>query len=190
MSVYFGSDWHFSKEAKNGKPFRYNISKNELILKNYRDTVKDDDIFVFLGDLTYIGDDNPIQVQKQIEQIKLLPGKKIFIKGNNDYMDLDFYINELGFDISKEIIKMNNVYLSHIPMKIKNNEINIHGHIHGARNYWKCESKNHVDAFSKVYGYRPVELRELLYGNYSFIKKKLLTNNLLESINRDFYNMF
>ena len=89
MSVYFGSDWHFSKEAKNGKPFRYNVSKNELILKNYRDTIKDDDIFVFLGDLTYIGDDNPMQVQKQIDQIKLLPGKKIFIKGNNDYMDLD-----------------------------------------------------------------------------------------------------
>ena len=39
MSVYFGSDWHFSKEAKNGKPFRYNVSKNELILKNYRDTI-------------------------------------------------------------------------------------------------------------------------------------------------------
>lgn len=190
MSIYFGSDWHFSKEAKNGKPFRYNVNKNEMILKNYRDTVKDDDIFVFLGDLTYIGDDNPIQVQKQIEQIKQLPGKKIFVKGNNDNKDLDFYINELGFDISKEIIKINNIYLSHIPMKLKNNEINIHGHIHGARNYWNCEAKNHADVYSKVYSYRPVELREVIYGNYSFIKKNLLSNNLIENINRNLYDMF
>ena len=40
------------------------------------------------------------------------------------------------------------------------------------------------------FGYRPVELRELLYGNYSFIKKNLLSNNLIENINRNLYDMF
>ena len=75
-------------------------------------------------------------------------------------------------------------------MKLKNNEINIHGHIHGARNYWNCEAKNHADVYSKAYGYRPVELREVIYGNYSFIKKNLLSNNLIENINRNLYDMF
>lgn len=189
MTVYFGSDWHFSKEAKNGKPFRYNTNKNDAILKNYISKVTDNDVFVFLGDLSYFGEDNPLLVKKQLDKIKDLPGKKIFIKGNNDYKPLDFYINELGFIVSKEIIKIDNVYFTHIPIRLRNGEINIHGHIHGARNYWDCESKNHADVYSKAYGFYPVELREVLYGNYSFINKNLINNNLIDKINNSFYNM-
>ena len=71
-NIFLGADWHFSKWKKKEEMLKYDNRKNRDILRKYKSTVKDNDIFLFLGDLTEVRDDNPRLVKRCIEQIKEL----------------------------------------------------------------------------------------------------------------------
>lgn len=192
MNIYLGSDWHFSKEAKNGKPFRMDPKKNEKILKNYKRIISDDDVFIFLGDLGYFGTENPEIINYQIKQIKTLPGKKIMIRGNNDYEDKSFYTKTMNFDVCKDFLKVGNFIFTHDPISLNKKDIekgyiNIHGHIHGSKTYWSCNPVNHVDCYTNHYDLYPVTLENALYGDLSFVNynvsKKEIRNLYTKLIN-------
>ncbi len=85
MSLYAIGDLHFS--TKNPKPM--NIFGNnwdnhqEKIIENWKDTVKEEDTVLVLGDTSWAMTLN--DAKEDLDIIKSLPGKKIFIKGNHDY---------------------------------------------------------------------------------------------------------
>ena len=85
MSLYAIGDLHFS--TKNPKPM--NIfgdnwdNHEEKIIENWRKVVKDDDTVLVLGDTSWAM--NLQDAKADLDIVKALPGKKIFIKGNHDY---------------------------------------------------------------------------------------------------------
>lgn len=180
-NVYLGSDWHFSRWSKKENRLKYNIRKTKDILKKYKMIVKKDDIFIFLGDLSHIEDNNPTQIKYALSEIKYLPGKKIFIRGNNDLKSNEYYINELGFLVCLDELDFGDFIFTHIPIEILDNQINIHGHIHGARDYWDCDSKNHVDGFTEINRNFPIKLEPLLYRE-EFIDKSLINPDIINDL--------
>ena len=91
---------------------------NELIIKNWKNTINNDDTIFHLGDVAcgFTGRENEL---KQI--INSLPGKKILMKGNHDTKSDDFYI-DLGFEsvnsyliIEKDGLK---TMLCHYPLEV------------------------------------------------------------------------
>lgn len=188
--IFLGSDWHFSKEAKNGKPLRYNIERNNEVLEKYKRTVSDNDIFIFLGDLAYFGNEVPQIVKSQINRIKNLPGRKILIRGNNDYEDDSFYIKNLKFDLCQKRLIVGNIIFTHEPVDVKDDEINIHGHIHASLTYWDCKSKNHADCYTPAYDNYPVLLEDALTGDYSFVDRSLVTDKFIQRIEKEIEYVF
>lgn len=177
-NIWFSADWHFSKWSKRKEELQYDIKKDRDILRKYASSVDKDDIFIFLGDLTEVRDDNPRLVKRCIEQIKELPGNKIFIRGNNDIESDDYYINHLGFLDCYDKLEVDNFVFTHEPVQINEGQINIHGHIHGCKTYWNCDAKNHVDTYIKLFNNYPIKIGPLLYkGNC--IDKELIEDGLM-----------
>ena len=85
MSLYAIGDLHFSTE--NPKPM--NIfgdnwdNHEEKIITNWREVVGDEDTVLVLGDTSWAM--NLQEAKADLDIVKALPGKKIFIKGNHDY---------------------------------------------------------------------------------------------------------
>lgn len=183
--IYLGSDWHFLTT-----PFRTDSSKNKKILDRYIRTVKDDDVFIFLGDLTYFNKDCPEVIKSQIEQIKSLPGNKIFIRGNNDYENLNFYKSKMKFDLSKDILIVDKFIFTHKPISLDERQvekgyINIHGHIHGSKEYdeYYCDPVNHADCYSNEYNFFPARFEDVVSGSCSFIQRDITETEI-----RNLYN--
>ena len=85
MSLYAIGDLHFS--TVNPKPmniFGNNWDNHEQkIVENWKCVVNDDDTVLVLGDTSWAM--NLQDAKADLDIVKSLPGKKIFIKGNHDY---------------------------------------------------------------------------------------------------------
>jgi hypothetical protein len=82
------------------------------------------------------------------------------IKGNNDTGRNEIY-KKCGFvEIYDDPILLDKHVFSHGPIITYNNVINVHGHIHGSKNYWGVDPKDHIDVYYGIYG-RPMKLSEL-----------------------------
>jgi hypothetical protein len=64
--------------------------------------------------------------------------------------------DEATFDVSAS----QRILLTHCPVPVKNDEVNIHGHIHGSRCYWNVDWKNHYDVWDQ--DFYPTTIREAL----------------------------
>ena len=128
--------------------------------------VKENDYFVFLGDISeqeFFDESRPeyLEYRKKLyEMCKRLNGKKIMITGNND-TGTDNYYKKLGFiEVIREPVLLGRHVLSHEPIKTDKGILNIHGHIHGSKEYWNIDYKDHIDAYYGIYGH-PVKLSYL-----------------------------
>ena len=186
-NIYLGSDWHFSRFRKKTKSMKYDFVRSKDILSKYKTLVDNDDLFIFLGDLSYVGQKNTGSINNCLESIKYLPGKKIFIRGNNDEASRKYYKN-LGFDLVETSLVVDDVLFTHIPKEVKGNMINIHGHIHGSGTYWDCEPHNHVDCFTGLFAQYPIKLEPLLF-NGKYIDKSLLTDSFFDSLKKHLFEL-
>lgn len=83
MAIYAIGDLHFS--PNNSKPmdiFGWGDHR-EKIIENWNNTVKDEDIVIVAGDISWALKFD--EARENLDEINLLKGKKIFIKGNHDY---------------------------------------------------------------------------------------------------------
>lgn len=160
---FISADYHLLKEIRHGKN---DISRTIDIIKMHNSIVKPSDCFLFLGDISEseIFDRDSLIVKREL--IKLcnqLNGNKIILRGNNDTGDDELYY-KMGFKkiINKESAIKDNIIFSHKPVEVKDDKmLNVHGHIHGSREYWNIDYKNHIDAYFGLYG-RPMKLSELI----------------------------
>ena len=125
--------------------------------------VKPNDVFLFLGDLSeeefYEAGSDAIK-QKLIDMCKRMNGRKIMIYGNNDITDIDFYHRKCGFiEVYKNPILTKKHGFSHGPIDT-GDVMNVHGHIHGSKQYWGIDYHNHIDVYYGVWG-QPVKLSYL-----------------------------
>ncbi len=126
--IFLSSDWHFYS-------LKYKKEKNAVntreIVSWCKNNIKDEDVFMYLGDMCFrwASDEDNKKVQ---ELFKSLPGIKILILGNHDIVaGEDFYLN-CGFDYVLNELVWHDYIFSHRPINISNMNYvcNIHGHKH------------------------------------------------------------
>lgn len=142
-----------------GRPFTNTNTMDATILRNWRETVKGDDIIWNLGDVRMSATHSWEDLKTIIAN---LPGRKMLIMGNHDMGKSAKAWRELGFDevYPYPIIYKKFAILSHEHVFINKAMpyVNIHGHLHekivGAPGY--------VNVSVEQIGYKPVLLEEIL----------------------------
>ena len=171
--IWLSSDWHFFK----------NHYKKEINFVNTRDitqwcykNLKDDDVFMYLGDISFRYANEEDQIKSQ-EILKKIPaGKKVLVLGNHDKMLGEDYFTGCGFDYVVEDIYWQNYLFTHKPVRMDTypeDVINIHGHMHTNRDYNTSNGTRNVNIYPKFFDNKPVTLdyvskhwKELSKDNY------------------------
>lgn len=151
LNPWVSTDYHLLKELRKAEG---TLEFTRKILEMHNAVVKPNDLFLFLGDLSEseFFTENDLEAQRKlIETCRLLHGKKIMIIGNNDVCNEEF-LKKCGFiEVYKDPVMLKGFCLSHGPIVTKPGVINLHGHIHGNKNYW-IDHEDHIDAFYGLWG--------------------------------------
>lgn len=134
QKVFLTADLHlFHKNIikYENRPFNNLDDMHLNIVKNWNNTVGQDDRVFILGDLSF---GSKFATREIVEQ---LHGTKVLIKGNHDCHANSWYIDTGIAEVSKYPILYNNYYiLSHEPMLyLKEPFLNCHGHVHSSPNF-------------------------------------------------------
>ena len=158
MKIFVIADTHFYHSAiidYCNRPFRSVEEMNSTLIKNWNETVSNNDTVIHLGDFG-LG-----SKEKLTPIVQALHGKKILIMGNHDNFSEQAY-RDMGFHtVSRFPILYDNFYImSHAPIQLPHKipYKNIYGHVHNDPNYidtpWsQCVSVERI-------GYRPLLLYE------------------------------
>lgn len=177
--IYVATDWHIFDVSHDGQ--HNNIVRKDYhrLLNAVNTKLTEDDVLIYLGDLTGTGVAEKFDYVKDI--VSKLRCHKIMICGNNDLMgfmakdsDIPFRYLEAGFDSYLYALVWHDILFTHCP--IENNAMyNIHGHLHTGEpyshdeQYWKIygiRPSNHINAYNKVG--RPIALNDLIKGGVNF----------------------
>ena len=153
--IIVGTDYHFigyndDKSKIIVKPKSY----TDKIIKMQNDLTGDDGVFIFLGDLFFRSFRTEFEIpgemkEEGIKLAKRLKGKyKILIRGNHDNLPDEFYIDKCRFTHVCSSVVYNNILFTHQPELVNPPMINVHGHIHGARQYLEKEPHSHMDVWT------------------------------------------
>jgi len=144
--------------------FRTVKDYNDTFIKNWNSVVRDTDIVVHLGD---VGDRDAIE-----EIFPKLKGRKWLVLGNHDKLPKSFYEKYFEQVFPKKVSISKRIVLSHIPTKVDDDEINLHGHTHEII----LKSKNHINMCQEIQGFKPISIKrfERLLGDMPKISIKFL----------------
>ena len=117
--LFITSDLHLGHKAiiqYCNRPFDFTDKgieeSDDFLLAQYRDTVKENDMVIFLGDLTFKKNHKG---QKMTEIITKLPGRKVLIKVNHDWYKDSFY-RKCGFLSVNRYLIFGDYFLCHFPV--------------------------------------------------------------------------
>lgn len=117
--LFITSDLHLGHKAiiqYCNRPFDFTDQgieeSDDFLLAQYRDTVKENDMVIFLGDLTFKKNHKG---QKMTEIITKLPGRKVLIKVNHDWYKDSFY-RKCGFLSVNRYLIFGDYFLCHFPV--------------------------------------------------------------------------
>lgn len=133
-----------------GRPFSSAEQMDEILINNWNRCVRSDDDVFMLGDFALCGK------ARMIELGKTLKGRKTLILGNHDEASRNTYY-EAGFEyISKyPILIREDVVLSHYPIQVDGQMLNLHGHTHK-----DMGKPRHICVSVECTNYAPIELKE------------------------------
>jgi calcineurin-like phosphoesterase family protein len=124
--LWFWSDQHFYHTniiKYCDRPFADVNEMADRLVTNYKEVITDNDVVVWVGDVTFKGD------AFMNEILRDLPGYKILVLGNHDFDH--GIVRRLDFDEIHSIISINNFIVSHHPwVSVPEGHYHIHGHIH------------------------------------------------------------
>lgn len=155
------ADTHFGHKNiihYENRPFIDEDVMDEVLIKNWNDTVSKEDVVYHLGDVSFRNKEKTKEIMNQLN------GKKTLIMGNHDphtgtpkwwFECFDFVIN--GSLLIKEFI-----ILSHAPVYTSMNTpyCNIHGHTHGDITYRPNTKRFCVSA--EMVDYKPMLLTDII----------------------------
>lgn len=117
--LFITSDLHLGHKAiiqYCNRPFDFTDNGieecDEFLLEQYRNTVNENDMVFFLGDLTFKKNHKG---QKMTEIFTKLPGRKVLIKGNHDWYKDSFY-RKCGFLSVNRYLIFGDYFLCHFPV--------------------------------------------------------------------------
>lgn len=168
---YFISDFHFGhKPIIKFERFQFSTIQehDEYIITLLEKTLQATDALYFLGDFGYLEGELLTRFQN-------LPCyKKVIIKGNHDERQAKYYRENYGFtEVSDVPIFLNKrVVLSHEPIPVKDDTLNIHGHLHGA----KLIKSNYINVSIAVANYQLLSRKTIdkLLSQTSKVSEKFL----------------
>ena len=155
--IYFTSDWHL---FKNHYKHEANYVNTQKIITWCRQNIKDNDVFMYLGDICFRYCNEEDQ-EKTIKIFNGLPGIKVLIAGNHDLMLGDDFINKCGFSYVFTEYKYRNFVFTHRPIlmhQYPSEYWNIHGHIHNMRSYNDSDGSRNINVYPMFYDNKPVTL--------------------------------
>lgn len=150
---------------------------NQLIINNWKNTVKNEDIIFHLGDVTWGS-------QEELKNIMNdLPGTKILIKGNHDRNHSNNWFIKAGFSAVLEKAQISGIILSHMPSlmhkeEIERDIINIFGHFHdNSPDRWEGRFKeritdNHYLLSLEEVNYTPISIENAKKRKFIINAKK------------------
>ena len=156
-NIYITSDWHIFKN-------HYTKEKNHVntsgIISWCKDNIKDDNVFLYLGDMSYrwINDKDKEEVKKIF---KSLPGIKILVIGNHDEFSDGGDYEDYGFKYAVKDIYYKNIIFSHRPidMSDKPGMLNIHGHKHHKdTEYHSMDGDANINVYPSFHNNKPITL--------------------------------
>ena len=174
-NIFLSSDLHFLRDSTS-------IEINKI--KSHNKTIRDNSIWIYLGDLGYKHIDNAKLLKSYV--MRMNKGKfSVMVLGNHDIYGKEFYKSKCGFNFVCRGFISNNIIFTHIPVKpnkmIENNyDYNICGHLHintiieYAQRY--SDFKNIIDLqlvdkykiiYNKGNNWAPISLENVL-----FLKRK------------------
>lgn len=170
--IYLSSDWHLFKGHYKRE---HNYVNTQKIVTWCRQNIKDTDIFMYLGDISYRWC-NEEDKKESMRIMASLPGIKVLIAGNHDIMLGDEYLHGCGFDYIFNEYEWKNLIFTHKPINMSlypDDYWNIHGHIHKWQGYNTTDGKKNINVYPYFYDNKPVTLEyllnhkeELAKGNY------------------------
>ena len=155
MSTYLFSDPHFHHEnmAKH-RGFSSAEEMNELIVKNWNNTISKRDAVFLLGDIT--------MEKKQYEILGRLQGMIHVILGNHDQRQHIREMLNYVHSVSGMIDYKKMVILTHCPIHPSQLELryshNIHGHVHEN----SLDDPRYINVCAEMINYTPVEFSKLI----------------------------
>lgn len=161
--IWVSGDWHlFNRDPFDKRHPTRTPDEFQTMYDNYVSTIKEGDLFLFLGDLC----DAETATDEELDLIKSLlhaiPGYKVMMRGNHDTMDDYFYLM-LGFDEICQIGKCHHLVFSHKPCLVGIDEINIHAHLHSEKDHMLNFQHMNVWKWTELNGTpdKPVLLQDL-----------------------------
>ena len=154
--IYFIADTHFYHEniiKYCNRPLKNSKQMNEYIVNKWNSVVTKDDIVYHLGDVG-LGSTDELK-----ELVGRLNGTKILIRGNHDYKRGLNGWKEVGFnEVYKKRLVLSNLILTHEPIEVEENYINVFGHIHNKLLDERFNKNNHICVSCDVIDYTPIKI--------------------------------
>lgn len=158
MNYWITTDTHFNhkKLIELGRPENF----EELIKKNLKQTIKEGDYLIHLGDIC-IGND----IENSNWFKNELGCKTILCRGNHDSKSIEWYLNN-GWDIvvDKFSFKLfgKNICFSHKPQGWDGCfDVNLHGHLHDCNHrFEEVNGHNRLIALEQT-KYKPFNLKNI-----------------------------
>ncbi|MDO5560241.1 MAG: metallophosphoesterase [Oscillospiraceae bacterium] len=159
--VFFIADTHFGHEAiihYENRPFQNVEEMDRIMIQNFNSVVSADDTVFILGDFSCY------DMEKNIQIVESLNGRKILVMGNHD-TETDRYYFECGFEsVSRfPVIYEGFWILSHEPMYLNVNMpyANIYGHVHSNPVYADFSKQSYCVSAERI-NYTPIEFDEII----------------------------
>ena len=178
--IYFTSDWHL---FKNHYKHEANYVNTQKIITWCHQNIKDNDVFMYLGDICFRYCNEEDQ-EKTIKIFNSLPGIKVLIAGNHDLMLGDDFINKCGFSYVFTEYKYRNFVFTHRPIlmyQYPSEYWNIHGHIHNIRSYNDSNGSRNINVYPMFYDNKPVTLEYINSHKEELVKDNYWNNNAMLS---------
>lgn len=160
-NIYFTSDWHL---FKNHYKHEVNYVNTQKIIAWCRQNIKDNDVFFYLGDISFRWANEKDQ-EESMRIMASLPGIKVLILGNHDKMLGQDYFANCGFKYVFEEYMWKDFVFTHRPINMDSypeNMLNIHGHIHNIVKYNTTDGKRNVNVYPIYYDNKPVTLNYII----------------------------
>jgi calcineurin-like phosphoesterase family protein len=171
--IYFISDTHFNHKGSllwnNGsvRPQFASVDEmNELMMTNWNNTVKDNDIVYFLGDFAY-----KCSVRSAEDIFRSLNGAKHLVKGNHDYKIATKFKDWASVSDIKQIEYVEptkgkiEIICCHYPMLSwrhkEQGSIHLHGHVHGGIQELNKGTRR-MDVSVECIDYKPISIDDVV----------------------------
>lgn len=167
MTRYFSSDWHFGHDtvwtnAKGEQKHRGIITFERTqfdfieqhdafltaLIQNWFSKLKPEDEFWFLGDF---GDPDMREIMQEC------PCPSFMVRGNHDRIDNKSFEEVFSKVYDYPIYLSKKLVVSHEPVAVYNDTINVHGHLHGS----KLKDKNYINASIHVANYNMISEKQV-----------------------------